>query len=143
MGAITMDRAQYMREICNFPERFPESPNCAHPPAEWAVAAWNLEAVYDAIGGTMARNVSKIGALAWVTPSLLKMAAVLQTEQVVRLYERIRDRSPHRESEFRAEFEQSFSQHAAFLPPPLTRHQIIEKLQIDEETARRLLGEDE
>lgn len=138
-----MDRAQYMHEIASFPWRFPESPNCAHPPAEWAVAAWNLEAVYDAIAGTMARNVSKIGAMAWDTPSLLKMTAVLQTAQVVRLYEHIRDRSPHRESEFRAEFEQSFSQHAASLPPPLTRDQIIEKLQIDEETARRLLGEDE
>jgi hypothetical protein len=71
------------------------------------------------------------------------MSAVLGTAQVVRLFEAIRDDSPHREVEFRPEFEAAFARHASSLPAALSRAEVIRKLGLDEEAARELLGEPE
>jgi len=132
-----------MRAVMDSPWRFPSAPGFEEPAAEWAVAAWELDAVRRTIAREMSREVSKIGSLAWDATSLAKMSAVLRTEQVVRLFESIRDESPHRESEFRPAFEAAFPPHRPSLPPPLSRAEVVRRLQVDEETARILLGEAE
>src|SRR3712207_3171364 len=104
-----MDRAQYIEAVADFPWKFPEVAGCDDPPADWAAAAWEAEAVQGTIVEEMRRYVSKVGSLMRDRAHLAKMSAVLSTEQVVRLFEYIRADSPHRESEFRPEFERGFA----------------------------------
>jgi len=66
---------------------------------------------------------------------LARMSEVLRSEQVIALYQALTDGSPHRESEFRGEFERLFAKHVSLLPPVLTRDQIVKKLGVDEATA--------
>jgi hypothetical protein len=64
---------------------------------------------------------------------------------VVRLFHALRDRSPHRESEFRPQFEQGFVGHVTNLPPPLTREEVIARLKVygfGEATETLLIGEE-
>ena len=42
----------------------------------------------------------------------------LPAEEVVRLYERVRDDSRRLEYEWRSEFERAFASHVSILPPP-------------------------
>ena len=132
-----------MAALASDPWKFPDAAGFDRVPADWGMAAWEMEAVRGTIVDEMCRCVSKTGTVAWDAGSLAKIAAVLSTEQVVRLFRAIRDQSPHRESDFRPEFEAAFARHADSLPPLLTRAQIIEQLQIDEATARELFGDDE
>jgi hypothetical protein len=137
-----MDRARYIDAITDSPWAFPAVDGLDSPPSEWAAAAWETAAVQDTVAEEMRRDVSKVGSVMRDTSSLARISDVLRTEQVVRLFEAIRADSPHREAEFRPQFERAFARHAASLPPPLTRAQIMEILQLDEEEARQLLDGD-
>ena len=139
-----MERADYIAALENDPWTFPAVDGCPDPPAEWVTAAWDTEAVQGSIAYDMARDVSKNGELFCGSEFLAGLSAALSTEQVVRLFHTIRDRSPHRESEFRQQFEAGFAAHAAALPPPLTRAEIVAALGgfgFDEATAAELMGE--
>ncbi len=139
-----MGREEYLAAVQDDPWSFPAAGGCPDPPAEWIAAAWDMPSVHDAIAGEMAREVSKNGELGCPPEYLGRLSAALRADQVVRLYRLIRDESPHREEEFRAGFEEGFARHAAALPPPLTRRQVIDALAemgFDEATAGELMGE--
>src|SRR5581483_9030925 len=70
---------------------------------------------------------------------LESLSEALTTPQVIAFYDKIRLRSPHRESEFRPEFERGFARHAAALPPPFTRRHAMWLLGIGPRAARWLL----
>jgi len=135
------ERLRYLRAVAESPWRFPSAPGFDEPPTEWAAAAWELDAVHRTITREMSRDVSKVGSVVWDTTLLARMSAALGTAQVVRLFAAIRDESPHREAEFRPAFESAFARHAPALPSVLSRADVLRKLQLDEETARVLLGE--
>ena len=134
-----MTREQYIDAVARSPWAFPAVDGLESPPAEWAAAAWETQAVQRTLVEEMRRDVSKVGSVMRDTASLARISDVLKAGQVVRLFEFIRADSPHREVEFRPQFERAFARHAASLPPPLTRAQIMEMLQIDEDEARLLL----
>ena len=133
-----------MEAVQENPWTFPAVDGCPDPPPEWVAAAWDTEAVQESIAHDMARDVSKNGEMFCGSGFLAGLSAALSTPQVVRLFLKIRDWSPHRESEFRRQFEEGFAAHAAALPPPLTREQVISALGgfgFDEMTAAELMGE--
>jgi hypothetical protein len=136
-----VERAEYLAAVQQNPWAFPAVDGCPEPPPEWVAAAWDTKAVQDAIAATIARDVSKAGELFFACTSefLEQLSAALTTEQVVRLYHTIRDVSPHRESEFRPQFEQGFARHRAALPLPLTWRALVAAVG-DEATAASLLG---
>lgn len=134
-----MERAEYLEAVQENPWTFPEVEGYPDPPPEWVAAAWDTEAIQESIASDMARGVSETGALLCGEAFLEGLSAVLSAEQVVRLFHTIRDESPHRESEFRPEFERGFARHAAALPPPLTRPEVIDLLQVDEQTGQPLV----
>ena len=105
-------------------------PEEAPPPAEWVAEAWELEEVQNNLIGSLVRDVGK--GLPLSCDSFLEcLATALTTDQVVAFFHGIRDGSPDRESEFRPAFERAFARHAAALPPPLTREEVIEALGCD------------
>lgn len=137
-----MTELQYIESLAASPWRFPDADAIADVPSDWAAAAWDVEVVRSPLVHELQRGVSKLGELLLDKKQLAKMSEVLRTDQVVALYEVLRNDSPQRESEFRADFERAFTRHAGHLPSPLTRDQVIEKLGVDEATAAELLGED-
>ena len=139
-----MERAEYIEAVQENPWTFPAVEGCPDPPREWVAAAWDSDAVQESIVAEMARDVSKNGGLGWAVEFLAGLSDALSTEQLVRLFLTIRDGSPHRESEFRPQFEAAFAAHAAALPPPLTRAEVVAALGrfgFDEATAAKLMGE--
>jgi hypothetical protein len=109
---------------------FAEHPEETLPPAEWVAEAWESEEVQESVVGSLARDVGK-GLPLSCAGFLELLSAVLTTNQVVAFFHRIRNESPHRESEFRPAFERAFARHAAALPPLLTREEVIEALGFD------------
>jgi hypothetical protein len=141
----TVERADYLEAVQENPWTFPAVGGCPDPRPDWIAAAWDTEAVQRSIAYDMARDVSKNGELFCGQEFLEGLSAVLSTEQVVRLFHTIRDGSPHREEEFRPQFERGFARHAAALPPPLTRQEVVAALRafgFDEATAAELMGEE-
>ena len=139
-----MELAEYLEAVQENPWTFPSVDGCPDPPPEWVAAAWDTEAVQESIASDMAHDVSKNGEMRCGAEFLRGMSAALSTEQVVRLFRTIRDESPHRESEFRPQFEDGFVTHVAALPPPLTREEVVAALSefgFDEATAAELMGE--
>jgi hypothetical protein len=134
-----MERADYLRALRGNPWNFPAVEGCPDPPPKWVAAAWDTRVVQDCIASDLARDVSKGGTMRCGPGYLEGLSAALSTEQVVRFFHLIRDQSPHREREFRPQFEQAFTRHAAALPPPLTRQEVIDMLGLDEKLARHLL----
>jgi hypothetical protein len=104
------------------------------PPDDWLTAAWEIDNFREAHTYDMARTVSKVGDLAYTDDYLASLGRSLSIERQVELFTCIRERSPHREDEFRERFEQFFSQSSSSLPPPLTREQVIDKMGLDEES---------
>src|SRR4051812_42877487 len=137
-----MTRSEYFAALTASQWRFPEVDGAGDVPAEWASDAWDVEAIRAPIVDELVRGVSKVGQLCLDKKQLMKMSEVLRTDQVIALYVALCNESPHRESEFRGDFERFFAKHASQLTPPLTREQIIEMLGVDEATAEELLGED-
>jgi hypothetical protein len=136
-----VERAEYLKAVD--PWTFPVVEGCPDPPPEWVAAAWDTAAVQENLVYVLAREVSKNETMNCSETFLGKLSAVLRTEQVVRLFLAIRDRSPHREAEFRPEFERGFTQHVTVLPPPLTPREVVVALGafgLDEATAAELMG---
>lgn len=113
-----MTKEEYFALICADPWLFPNVEGHPPPPAEWASEAWELEQIQNNVVYGMAREVSKTGFIGYGA-RLVSIAEVLTSDQVLRLFSTIRNRSPHRESEFRTEFEEGFPEHAPFLPSPV------------------------
>ena len=63
------------------------------------------------------------------------MVTALRTEQVVRLYEDIRDAQPEREREFRDDFLAAFAAHAHALPPAGERDRRVPRARWSEITS--------
>jgi hypothetical protein len=141
----TVERADYLEAVQRNSWTFPAVDGCPDPPPDWVAAAWDTEAVQRSIAHDMARDVSKNGELFCGQEFLEALSASLSTGQVVRLFHTIRDGSPHREEEFRSQFERGFARHVAALPPPLTRQEVaaaLGKFGFDEATAAELMGEE-
>jgi hypothetical protein len=136
-----LTESQYIESLAASPWRFPDVNGFADVPPDWAVAAWDVDAVRSPIMYELCRGVNKNGTLCLYDTQLVRMSELLRSDQVVALYEALRDGSPHRESEFRGEFERIFAKHVSRLPPVLTRDQIVKRLGVDEATAAELLGE--
>jgi RNAse (barnase) inhibitor barstar len=113
-----MTKEEYFALICADPWHFPNVEGHPPPPAEWAREAWELEKIQNNVVYDMAREVSKTGVIGYGA-RLVSIAEVLTSDQVLRLFSTIRNCSPHRESEFRTEFEAGFPEHAPFLPSPV------------------------
>jgi hypothetical protein len=141
-AAIGMTKAQYIAQLTAIPWRFPEAEGIADAPPDWAVAAWEMEAVREPIVAELVQGVSKFGELCLDEKQLTKMSEVLRTDQVIAIYMALIHSSPHRESEFRAAFARLFAKHASHLPKELTRDEIVQLLGVDEATAATLLGEE-
>lgn len=139
--AQKLERSEYLAMVQQVPWGFPAVDGCPDPPPEWVSAAWDTPVVQDSIAATIARDVSKAGELLFAcTPEFLEhLSAAITAEQVVRFYHTIRNESPHRESEFRPQFEQAFARHGPVLPPPLTWRALVARLG-DEAAAAELLG---
>ena len=86
-------------------------------PAEWIAAAWGNPLFRNNVAYALVRSVSKNGDFFLVTYWLEILPTFLSAEQVVILYERIRDESGRLESEWRPEFERAFAAHSGELPP--------------------------
>jgi hypothetical protein len=131
-----------------FLQRMRDNPNAvplpleATPP-EWMAAAWQLDAVREANTYDMARTVSKEGELSYTDEFLGLLGRSLDVERQVELFLAIRNRSPHREREFRPRFEQMFPRSVPTLPPPLSRQEVIDMMGLDEKLARHLLDGEE
>jgi hypothetical protein len=106
-------------------------------PPEWMAAAWEIERVRNELCWEMARTVSKIGELAYTNEYLNYLSRSLPIARQVELFLYIRDRSPHREVEFRPGFERAFPDCVPYLPPPLTVKQVSEMLGITEDEYER------
>ena len=104
-------------------EEFLKNPFCYENhddiPVEWIAEAWvtNAGSYRRITTEQLARDVSKHGMLEptgrYVTPILSK---ALSGEQVVALYQQIRDDSARLEPEWRQEFENAFPTHVHLLP---------------------------
>lgn len=139
-----MELSEYLQAVQDNPRSFPKVKGCDRPPLEWTAVAWETEEVQQTIAYELADDVSSNGEMGYRLKRLKELAAALTTEQAVNLFRSIRDMSPHRESEFRPQFEAAFAAHAAALPPPLTRDEVIAALLaigFDKATAAYLLGE--
>jgi hypothetical protein len=123
-----MTKAEYFERIQKNPWTFPGVEGFDAPPAEWVSEAWELETIQGSIAYDMARDVSKNGEIFCGPEYLGSLSEALTTDQVVRLFLKIREWSPHREREFRPQFEQGFARHASALPPPLTPREAAEAL---------------
>lgn len=134
-----MEREFYLNEVRSHPwHNFPWIEG-SEPPREWISEAWDLCEIQETHAAEMARQVNKNGGLAHGPIYLALLSECLTTTQIVELYITIRRDTPYREDEFRPEFEEAFSRHAAHLPPPLTREQVMDAMGIDEAEARHLL----
>ncbi|MDY3554541.1 hypothetical protein R5W24_003665 [Gemmata sp. JC717] len=89
-------------------------------PDEWIVAAWEqLPEFRDNVTYEFVREASKNGDLYCVQSSLEFLAGILPLTRMVEVYEQVRARSPHRESEFRPAFERVFGEKMETFPAPL------------------------
>jgi hypothetical protein len=87
---------------------------------EWIAAAWEeLPEFRDNVTYEFVREASKIGDLGAIQSSLEFLAGILPLARMVEIYERVRARSPHRESEFRPTFERVFGERMGAFPAPL------------------------
>lgn len=107
-------------------------------PSEWMAAAWEIDRVREKLSGEMARTVSKTGELNYTGEYLRYLARSLSVPRQVELFLYIRERCVTRELEFRPEFERVFSESVPFLPPPLTRQQLLVELGLTEDEYQRL-----
>src|SRR5262245_44499417 len=110
-----MTKADYFERIQKYPWSFPSVEGCVSPPQDWITEAWELQGIQGSLVYEMANEVSKNGEMFCGPEFLTNLSEALTTEQVVRLFMEIRDRSPHRESEFRSEFEAGFEKHLSAL----------------------------
>jgi hypothetical protein len=132
-----MTKDEYLQRVQQDPWQL--SVKGVFPADDWLAAAWELEDVREAHSYSMARTVSKGGDLFFTNAYLTALGRSLSVPRQVELFHRIRGRSPHREVEFRGQFEQFFPRSKPFLPPPLTREEIVAALGLDEASAQHLI----
>jgi len=85
-------------------------------PADWIAAAWGDPQFRANVEHALVRSVSKNGDFFVAAYWLEVLPTFLEAEQVVSLYERIRDESGRPEHEWRRQFECAFAAHAGMLP---------------------------
>lgn len=109
----------YLKALSTGPMYFPYvGSEMGGPPADWVADAWELPSVQDVcFDGGIRRDYLKGLGLCCSQEFLAILANSLRTEQVVQLYERIREAQPERELEFRDDFLATFAAHAHALPP--------------------------
>jgi hypothetical protein len=91
-------------------------------PDEWIAEAWEqLPEFRENVTCEFVREASKGGDLYCARSSLEFLAGILPMTRMVEMYERVRARSPQRESEFRPTFEEVFGERMAAFPAPAIR----------------------
>jgi hypothetical protein len=89
-------------------------------PNEWIAAAWEqLPEFRDNVTYQFVREASKVGDIDGLRTSLEFLDQVLPLQRLVEIYERVRERSPLREPEFRPTFEKVFRERMSAFPKPL------------------------
>lgn len=89
-------------------------------PDGWIAEAWEqLPEFRDNVTYEFEREASKIGDISGLTTSLEFLDRILPLHRMVEIYERVRDRSPTRELEFRPTFERIFGERMRAFPEPL------------------------
>jgi hypothetical protein len=115
-------------------------------PDEWITEAWEqLPEFRDNISYEFEREASKVGDLDAIQSSLEFLDRILPLHRMVEIYEKVRARSPHRESEFRPTFERVFGERMSAFPTPSPREEVVDALKafgFDETTAAELMGEE-
>jgi hypothetical protein len=115
-------------------------------PDEWIAEAWEQVPEFrDNVTYEFVREASKVGELDAIQASLERLGRILPLGRVVEIYEKVRQDSPHRESEFRPTFERLFGDRMSSFPEPLEREEVVEALQgfgLDRATAVELMAED-
>jgi hypothetical protein len=113
-------------------------------PDQWIAEAWEqLPEFRDNISHEFEQEASKVGELDAVQSSLEFLDRILPLHRMVEIYEKVRARSPHRETEFRPTFERVFGERMSAFPTPLPREDVVETLKafgFDEATALELMG---
>ena len=131
---VADDQRRILRRLREYPLDFPAVDGVI-PPADWVAEAWNVEDIREANLGDWQREVSKTGELN-CRDEVLRVLSQLPGA-ITELYDRLRDSSPHREAEFRPQFERALD--ARILPRPLSRLRLVRKLGM--ETAEVLLAD--
>jgi hypothetical protein len=95
-------------------------------PDEWIKEAWLIDRFRDNAIYELVRSVRKNGDFFIAQYWLKLLPEILTEEQVVELYQAVRDRSHRYEDEWRGEFEAAFSRFADKLPAPRMEEQTSE-----------------
>jgi hypothetical protein len=106
-----MTKEDFLKDPCALVLRMDEP-----APADWIAAAWSDPQFRANVTYALVRSVSKNGDFFIASYWLEVLPTFLPAEQVVSLYERIRDESGRLEVEWRPEFERAFASHASILP---------------------------
>jgi len=89
-------------------------------PDEWITEAWEqLPGFRDNVTYEFEREASKNGDIGCLRTSLEFLDRILPLHRMVEIYERVRERSPNREPEFRPTFERIFGTRMSAFPEPL------------------------
>lgn len=96
-------------------------------PAAWIAEAWERLPEFRAnVSYEFEREASKMGDLDAIQSHLEFLDRILPLQRMVELYEKVRERSPHRESEFRPTFERVFGERMQAFPSPLPAEPVEE-----------------
>jgi hypothetical protein len=88
-------------------------------PDEWITAAWEeLTELRESVTGYFAEQAEAHGDLGQDHPRFKHLAGILPISRMVELYERIRERAPQREREFRPNFARLFRERLSLFPSP-------------------------
>jgi hypothetical protein len=94
-------------------------------PVSWMRAAWKIEAIRFTFLDLLGQNVNKRGRLGYTEAFLNLLDRSLTRAQVHEIYRGLRDFEPHREREFREDFERGFPTKSDGLPPVRTDEQLV------------------
>jgi hypothetical protein len=134
-----MTKAEFLRAWEADVWSFPLPPD--QIPITWMRAAWKINAVRQATLDLMGQNVSKAGRLGYTVAHLNLLDKALGRRQVMDVYYLLRNFEPHREGDWREEFERGFPSHRSALPPVRSELQLIALLGREQAAALGVIKE--
>ena len=94
---------------------------------DWIARAWETDAKFrSGLTYGFERDASKIGTLEGMKDELEVLVRALPIHRVIEIYMRVRERSSHRESEFRPTFTAVLGEKIADFPAPLAEGELEE-----------------
>lgn len=128
-----LTKEEYFEKIkSEFCAMFPYVGGFAPPPVEWVREVWEQQdRTRWFLTSQVKHIIGELRPIGSVRPILKVISQFLSTEQVIQLFLTIRFEHFYREGRFRKRFEAAFAEHAAFLPPVMTREEVIAALKKD------------